>query len=407
MVNQKVDTIIIGSGQAGLSLSYYLRQAGREYQVLEKADRPGDAWRNRWDSFTLVTPNWCFKLPGAEYNGPDPHAFMPKAEVVNRFERYVEDYQLPVRFGVTVRSVEQASDGKNFIVHANGDSWQTRNVVVATGFYQQGKVPAFASEIPAEMHQIESGKYRNPQALEPGAVLVVGSGQSGAQIAEELNQAGRKVYLSVGGAGRIPMRYRGRDAFEWMVLTGFYDRTADQFPFPAHSFVPPMLTGKDGGRALNPHIFFRQGITLLGHLKGYEDGCLHFAPDLQASLAKSEQFQATQLKMVDAFIEKNGLDAPAAEPLDDSRDASKAPDILVLDLNKAGISTIIWAAGYRADYSLVRFPVIDADGYPLTHGGVTQVPGLYFTGMPWMDTLKTGQLVGAGESAARLAEHIQ
>jgi putative flavoprotein involved in K+ transport len=387
-MNEKIDTIIVGPGQGGLSLCYYLIQSGREHLVLEKAAQPGEAWRShRWDSFTFVTPNWSFRLPGAEYNGPDPQGYMSRDEIVSRFVQYVERYRLPVRYGVTVSSVEPGAAGTGFTVQANGDTWQAKRVVIATGLFQRGKVPAFAAAIPAKVHQLESGQYRNPRALEPGAVLVVGSGQSGAQIAEELNQAGRKVYLCAGSAGRAPRRYRGRDIYEWIALTGFLDRTVDQLPSPQARFAsPPLLTGKDGGHALNMHRFYRDGVTLFGHLRGFEDGSLLLAPDLQENLAKSAQQEANMLKMIDMYIKKAGITAPPPEPLEVLGDAYAAPEVLSLDIQQAGIATIIWAIGYRFDFSLVRFPVFEDSGFPITRGGVTQVPGLYFAGLPWLDT---------------------
>lgn len=408
-MDEKIDTIIVGGGQGGLSLSYYLMQAGREHLVLEKASQPGEAWRNhRWNSFTLVTPNWSFRLPGAEYTGPDPHGYMPRDEIVSRFEQYVERYLLPVRTGVTVSSMEPGPSGKGFTVRSNLGNWQARRVVIATGLFQNGKIPTYAAGIPPTVRQLEAGQYRNPQALEPGAVLVVGSGQSGAQIAEELNQAGCKVYLCAGSAGQAPRRYRGRDLYEWAMLTGFLDRTVDQLPSSQARFVsPPLLTGKDGGHALNLHRFYRDGVTLLGHLRGFEDGCLLLAPDLKESLVKSDQFEVNFLKMVDTYIEKNGLTAPQPEQLEVIKDGYNATEVLSLNIHQTGISTIIWATGYSFDFSLVKFPVFDLSGFPITRGGVTQVTGLYFAGLPWLDTQKSGLLMGVGEMAARLAAYIE
>jgi putative flavoprotein involved in K+ transport len=410
-MDEAIDTIIVGGGQGGLALSYYLAQAGRErseHLVLEKAAQPGEAWRNhRWDSFTFVTPNWSFRLPGAAYDGPDPDGYMTRAEIVSRFEQYVERFHLPLRYGVTATSVEAGAGGTGFTVRTNEVTWQAKRVVIATGMFQHGKVPAFAANIPASVRQLESGQYRSPQALEAGAVLVVGSGQSGAQIAEELNQAGRKVYLCTGSTGHAPRRYRGRDLYEWISLTGFLDRTVAQLPNPQmRSYSPPLITGKDGGHTLNLHRFYRDRVTLLGHLNGYEDGCMALAPDLNENLAKADQQEANLLKMVDMYIEKTGTAAPAREPVEVLKDAYAAPAIPLLNLKQAGISTIIWANGFRFDFSLVKFPVFDDNGFPLSRRGVTQVPGLYFAGLPFLDTIKSGLLLGVGESAAYLADQI-
>ncbi len=406
-MDQQIDTLIVGGGQGGLALSYYLTQAGREHMVLEKAAQPAEAWRNhRWDSFTLVSPNWSFRLPGAEYDGPDPNGYMKRDEVVAWFERYIADFHLPVRCGVTVESIEPGDSGKDFVVRTSAETWQARRVVVATGAFQRGKVPPFAAELPGWVMQIESGQYRSPRALPDGAVLVAGCGQSGAQIAEELYLAGRKVYLCVGSAGHAPRRYRGRDLFEWLQLAKFFDRTVAQLPSPMARFAsPPLVTGKDGGHALNLHHFYRDGVTLLGHLRGSADGRVILAADLHESLAKSDTFQAEMIKRTDALIEQAGFAAPP-EPFDPPQDASTAPEITSLDLREAGIGTVIWAMGHSFDFGLVKFQVFDEMGFPVTRGGVTEVPGLYFAGLPWMDSMKTGLLVGVGESAQRLAERM-
>ena len=207
---RNIETVIVGGGQAGLSVSYYLGQQGHEHVILEQADRPAHTWRDeRWDSFTLVTPNWTFLIPGGEYQGPDPDGFINKAEIVRRFDDYVEKYALPVECNVCVTSVDAEQSG--YRVQTNTGVWHARNVVIATGIFQSPKIPAFGKSLPAGISQIHSGQYRNPQGLAPGAVLVVGSAQSGCQITEELYQAGRKVYQCVGSAARVPRRYRGKD----------------------------------------------------------------------------------------------------------------------------------------------------------------------------------------------------
>jgi putative flavoprotein involved in K+ transport len=407
ILDEKVDILIVGGGQAGLSLSYYLLQQKREHLVLEKADAAGEAWRNhRWDSFTLVTPNWGFCLPGAAYQDGNPHGFMPKNEIVRHFEDYAEQFHIPVRYSTIVTAVEHEQAGTGFLVRTEGKHYRARSVVIATGLFQQGKIPAFAAQIPSEVAQLHSGDYRNPESLPPGAVLVVGAAQSGAQIAEELYQNGRKVYLCTGSAIRMPRRYRGRDIYEWAHLTGFLDRTLDQLPSPAARFAGnPGLSGKDGGHTLNLHQFFRDGVTLLGHLRGVQDGKLLLAPDLKENLAKVDQGEASFLRMVDEHILKHGIDAPE-DSSEGLQDGFAAPEILTLDLKSAGIGTIIWACGYTFDYEMVKLPVTDDFGFPLSQHGETPVPGLYFLGMPWIPSQKTGLLLGIGEAAAHLAEII-
>ena len=251
-----------------------------------------------------------------------------------------------------------------------------------------------------------AGDYRNPAALPPGAVLVVGSAQTGCQIAEEIHEAGREVFLSTGATGRFPRSYRGKDAFEWARQTGFLDRTPDRLPSPRARFAPtPHLTGKNGGHTINLHQFYRAGITLLGHLAGAEDGMLQFAPDLKDNLAKGDKMSLDFLRMIDGYIAQNGLDAPPDEsvPLDD---AYAAPEILSLDLRGRKIGTIIWAAGFSFDFSRFQGLALDEFGYPLSDRGVTALPGLYVLGLPWMHKQKSGLLLGVGEDAAYLAEHI-
>ncbi len=234
---EKIESVIIGGGQAGLSLSYYLTQAGREHIILEKSPQVADAWRNRrWDSFTLITPNWSFKLPGGEYTGSEPNGFMPKSEIVHRFEQYEQENRMPVSYSTEVTRVEPMIDHYRYRTFTNNKNYESKNVIIATGMFQKGKIPAYAAQIPQHIIQIPSDAYWNPKALPSGAVLVVGSAQSGCQIAEELNEAGRKVYLSTGTAGRFPRRYRGKDGYDWLGLIGFFDRTTAMLDSPKDRF---------------------------------------------------------------------------------------------------------------------------------------------------------------------------
>ena len=403
---ETIETVIIGGGQAGLSLSHELQHAGREHVVLEKASRAGEAWRNqRWDSFTLVTPNWSFVLPGAEIHRQDPHGFMPRDEIVRCFEAYAADHRLPVRYNTTAHSV-QAEEGSGYTVQNGDATLRARNVVVATGLFQRKKVPAFSAQIPSSVTQIHCAAYRNPESLPPGAVLVAGSGQSGCQIAEELLQAGRKVYLATGFAPPAPRRYRGRDIIEWADQSGFLDRTPDMLPSPAARFGSnPLLTGKDGGHSLDLHEFYRNGMVLLGHLRGFADGCFTFVSDLKDTLAKGDKACQNLITLVDNYIDRNGIDAPP-EALEASRDAYQALDILTLDPVEAGIGTVIWSIGFAFDYSLVKLPVTDDYGFPLTVRGKTRFDGLYFLGMPWLYKQRSGLLLGVVQDAAYLAEQI-
>lgn len=404
-MSRRINTVIVGGGQAGLAISYYLKQEGREHVVLERAAAVASAWRNeRWDSFTLVTPNFQVRMPGAEYDGNDPNGFMSKAEVVKYFDDYAERFDLPVRCGVQVFSVEMLYDG--YVVRTSEGNYEAENVVIATGLYQSPKIPHFSVHIPSNILQIHSSQYRNPESLPAGAVLVIGTGQSGAQIAQELYQSGRKVYLSIGSAGRVPRRYRGKDINDWFTRIGMFDTKVEELKSPRDKFhAHPQNSGKNGGQSLNLHQFARDGVVLLGHVRDARDGQIKIAPDLKETLAKVDQFEIDALKKVDEYIVRAGLTAPA-ETVPQLRDGYEQEVITKLKLESAGISTIIWAIGYSFDFSLVKLPVVDADGYPLQKRGVTAYRGLYFLGMPWLHNRRSGILFGVGDDAAYLAAHI-
>jgi putative flavoprotein involved in K+ transport len=402
---ERIETVIVGGGQAGLATSYLLNEQGHEHVVLEQAAQAGNVWRNeRWDSFTLVSPNWALRMPGAEYDGPDRGAFMPRNAVVAYFEEYVERFRLPVQYGTRVTSIAPR-DGHGYLVVTPGRTYLAEQVVVATGFEQMPRVPGYAAAMSPEIVQMHSSQYRNPEALPPGGVLVVGSAQSGAQIAEELYQAGRAVFLSVSSAGRAPRCYRGRDIFDWLYDCGFLDSTPDRLPMPKERFRVPHVSGTQGGHSLNLHQFRRDGVTLLGHVRGAEGDIVSLAPDLHQTLEQVDQFERQMQQMVDGYIQAAGIEAPE-ETLPQLRDGFGQPILETLDLKAGGVGTIIWATGYRHDYGLVQAPVLDGDGFPVQNGGVSAWPGLYFVGMPWMPSLKTGNLVGVGDAARHVASHL-
>src|SRR5215472_11891159 len=402
---QRIDTVIVGGGQAGLAISYYLSQEGREHVVLERAPAIANAWRNqRWDSFTLVTPNFQVRMPGAEYNGSDPYGFMLLADVVKYFDDYVERFRLPLHYQVEVFSVEKMREG--YLVRTSEGDYEADNVVIATGLYQSPKIPQFSKAIPADILQIHSMQYRNPSSLPGGAVLVIGTGQSGAQIAEELYQSGRKVYLSIGSTGRVPRRYRGKDINDWFTRMGKFDTKVEELKTPQAKFDPhPQISGKNGGESLNLHQFARDGVTLLGHVRGARDGRVIIAPDLKQPLTKIDLLEIDAHKMSDDYIVRAGLKA-APETVPQLGDGYEQEVITELNLKAAGISTVVWATGYAFDFSLVKLPVVDADGYPIQKRGVTAHPGLYFLGMPWLHSRRSGILFGVGDDAAYLAAHV-
>lgn len=402
-----INTLIIGGGQAGLAVSYHLQKHGIEHIVLEKADKVGHAWRNeRWDSFTLLTPNWTVQMPGAEYRGDDPDGFMPRDDVVAYFEQYAKQFKLPIQFDTRALEVAPLSNGNGYLVKTQNDDFQAENVVVATGMFQTPRIPNFSKNISPKILQLHSTQYRNPQSLPPGAVLIVGSAQSGCQIAEDLYQSGRRVYLSVGSAGRAPRRYRGRDVFRWLWDMGYFEMTVDKLESPKEKFAAnPQLSGNNGGHSINLHQFVRDGVQLLGRATGAHGDRITFAGDLKENLKKVDELEAEIVKMVENFIAENGIDAPA-ESLPNLQDGYAVEEIPELDLASAGIGTVIWAGGYTFDYSLVKLPVTDEDGYPLQKRGVTDFPGLYFIGMVLLHKQKSSLLLGVGEDAEYIAQHI-
>jgi len=405
MKASRIDTVVVGGGQAGLAVSYYLKQGGRDHVVLERASAVANAWRNqRWDSFTLVTPNFQVRMPGAEYDGDAPYGFMSLSEIVKYFDDYLQRFRLPVHCGVEVMSVEKTDEA--YLVRTSEGDYAAENVIIATGLYQSPRVPPLSARIPCTILQKHSMEYRNPSSLPEGAVLVVGTGQSGAQIAKELYQSGRRVYVSIGSCGRVPRRYRGKDISDWLTRMGMFDRTIDELKSPADKFAPnPQISGKNSGESLNLHQFARDGAVLLGHVRDARNGQVIFAPDMKQTLAKVDQFETDALKRVDNYIMRTGLSAPPGN-IPQLRDGYEQKEIVELDLAAAGISTILWATGYGFDFSLVKLPVVDADGYPVQRRGVTPFPRLYFLGMPWIHKHKSGLLFGVGDDAAYIAALI-
>jgi len=408
---EQIEAVVIGAGQAGLAISYYLTLQHRPHVVLEQAARIAPAWRHgRWDSFTLVIPNWSVRLPGFPYQGDDPDGFMTRAEVVSHLERYAASFGAPVRCGLRVTAVDAAQDAQSYIVSAtDGATYDADNVIVATGSFQFPKPSPFTGAFPSEIVQLHSSHYRNPSTLPPGAVLVVGSADSGCQIAEEILESGRQVYLCVGSAERRPRCYRGKDTLSWAVAMGLVEQTVDQLASPSARFTAnPQLTGKNGGYTLNLHHFARNGMVLLGRLVGV-DGCLiALAPDLRENLAKADKASEDFKNRVDEFVRRSGVDAPDPEPdpLDEIRSDAGTHIRREMDLKVAGVTTVIWATGYGFNYSWVHLPVFDGYGFPVQQRGVTNFPGLYFLGMNFLYNRKSGILLGVGEDAAHIGADV-
>ena len=399
------ETVIIGGGQAGLSVSYYLKRGGRDHIVLEQAAQVANAWRNhRWDSFTLNTPNWQSQLPGTDIPGEDPDCFLTRSEIISYFEKYIQQNELPIWYGAHVLTVKAGRDG--YMVETTAGTFRARNVVVATGLYQKPRIPRFNGALSLDIRQLHSDFYRNPDSLPAGAVLVVGSAQSGAQIAEELYQSGRRVYLSVSRSGRVPRRYRGKDINWWSNAMGLYERTVDQLKYPREKFgSKPHISGTRGGHTLNLHQFAKDGVTLLGRVTELSGATVKLAQDLHKNLAAADEFEANLAARIDSYIKKHRLAAPQ-EILLQLTDGFEQPERDELDLRQVNVRSVIWATGYSFDFSMVRLPIFDADGYPIQKRGVTSYAGLYFLGLPWLHNAKSGLLFGVSEDAAHVASRV-
>ncbi|MGZ8179669.1 MSMEG_0569 family flavin-dependent oxidoreductase [Williamsia sp. SKLECPSW1] len=410
MSRDHVTVAIVGGGQAGLSVSWYLTEAGVDHVVLE-SHTPMHHWADtRWDAFTLVTPNWHCRLPGHPYDGDDPDGFMTRDEVVGWLDRWLEDFHPPLRTHTRVDRLRHAPDGgwELTVASDDGDAHPLTcdEVVVATGGYQLPIIPPYAARVPSDIEQLHAEQYRNPEQLPEGAVLVVGTGQSGAQIAEDLHLAGRTVHLAVGGAPRVARSYRGRDVMTWLAEMGLYDTPVAEYPggAPAREKTNHYVTGRDGGRDIDLRAFALDGMALHGHLVDCDGATLRFAPTLGAALDGADAVYNSICADIDRYIEREGLDAPPAaryEPV--WRPASEPVEV---DLAEAGIAAIVWAIGYRPDWSWIEASAFDGAGRPMQTRGISEVPGLSFIGLPWMHTWGSGRFLGIDTDARHVAEVV-
>lgn len=398
--------IVVGGGQAGLSASYYLQQQDIDHLVLEKHSLT-HTWRDqRWDSFCLVTPNWQCALPGHPYDGPDPHGFMKKAEIIAYLDAFIAKVQAPVREGVTVQRLVTRPEG-GYRLDTSAGEFSADQVIVASGGYHTPIIPRLAERLPASIVQLHSEQYRNAASLPPGAVLVVGSGQSGAQIAEDLHLAGRQVYLAVGEAPRCARHYRGKDVVDWLAEMGYYEIGVDAHPLRegVRDNTNHYVTGRDGGRDIDLRRFALEGMRLFGRLNGLEGEVLTFSADLAAKLDAADAVYNRINASIDQYIAQQGIDAPPGvsyEPLWCPEDVPTT-----LDLGSAGITSVIWCIGFQPDFSWVDVPVFNGRSYPGHTRGITAQPGLYFLGLPWLHTWGSGRFSGVARDAEYLVAHLR
>ena len=401
-MTERIEVVIVGAGQAGLAVSRELTEAGIAHVVLERG-RVGQTWRGRWDSFCLVTPNWFLQLPRYPYEGDDPDAFMLRDQVVAYLERYAAGFEAPVREGIEVTALSSAVDG-GFLLETSAGEIMAGTVVLSTGAYQRPHRPPGAATLPEDLHQIDVEDYRNPAELPSGPVLVVGSGQSGCQIAEELHEGGREVFLACGRAPWFPRRLGDRDVSWWALETGFLDAPVSSLPSPAARLAANVqASGVGGGHDLHYRTLQKMGVTLLGHFLGAEGRHARFAPDLGESIAWGDERNAQLIDLVRKLVAERGLpppEIPDPEPL-----KTDAPE----ELNLTGFAAVVFAVGFRPDYeSWVRIPgAFDELGFPVNEEGASTVAaGLYFVGVHFLRKRKSALLNGVGEDAAIVARQI-
>jgi putative flavoprotein involved in K+ transport len=397
---------IIGGGQAGLSISWYLTQSGIDHVVFEK-NRAGYTWRaERWDSFCLVTPNWQCQLPGFPYQGSDPHGFMLREQIVDYIDAFITSFNPPLLEGVNVSHLRSDAQ-RGFMIDTTAGIHVADQVVIAAGGYQTPFIPRCAERLPSDIVQISSSQYRNPTQLPEGAVLVVGSGQSGCQIAEDLHIAGRKVHLCVGDAPRVARRYRGKDVVKWLDMMGYYELPVHDHPLRegVRDKTNHYVTGRDGGRDIDLRQRAIEGMELYGRLLDVQGDSLTLDDDLAMRLDQADQVSDSIKTSIDNFIAKNGISAPEEARYSPVwAPPSERPS---LNYRTAGITSIVWSIGFRTDYGWIDLPVFNGRGQPSHVRGVTPIPGAYFLGLPWLYTWGSGRFSGIARDAEYLAEHIK
>lgn len=404
MLPERVNTVVVGGGQAGLAMSEHLTASHVDHVVLER-HRIAERWRSeRWDSLVANGPAWHDRFPSKEFETCGPDDFPTKHEVVQYFEDFAEEISAPVHCGVDVLKISRRQGEMGFLVTTSAGQILTENVVAATGPFQRPLIPELVPETTG-IKQIHSTGYRNPESLPTGAVMVVGAGSSGAQIADELHRAGRQVYLSVGPHDRPPRAYRGRDYCWWLGVLGKWDAAAKE---PGTEHVTISVSGAYGGKTIDFRRFAERGIVLTGRVDGYEEGRLLFSDDVVDNVTRGDANYLSVLREADDYAERHGLDLPLEPEAHEliNEPACMREPLRELDLANAGIGTIIWATGFGVDYSWIEADVFDAQGRPVHQRGVTAEVGLYFLGLPWQSRRGSAFIWGVWHDAKYLADQI-
>jgi putative flavoprotein involved in K+ transport len=403
-----LDAVVVGAGGAGLGVSHALAEAGLRHRVLERG-RIGETWRTqRWDSFRMNLPNIQISMPGDDYDGPDPEGFMTGDDFVELLANYAECNRLPVQAHTPVTELSLREADSAYRLDTPRGALEARNVVIASGTLNCPIRPTAAAALPAHLSQVNSSDYRNPAALPPGAVLVVGSAQSGGQIAEDLALAGRTVYLATCRVGRIARRYRGKDIALWLAQSGLFDVPRKEFTEPSgHITARPLLGAV---HTISLQSLSAQGVVLLGRFIGTEGGRLTFADDVEANLCYADESSVKTKRHIDDYIAAQGLDAPlpAEDPAETVAPCAPDPPIVSLDPTDHGISTVVWCTGFHGDFNWVRLPgVLDGQGQPVQDEGVAPLPGIFFAGLDFSSTRRSGTVLAIAEEARRIVDHIE
>ena len=394
-------------------MSRLLSQGGREHVVLDRRSTLGGGWQDRWDAFRLVGPNWTVSVPGLDYAGDDPDGFMTRDELIAHWHRYAEVIAAPVELETDVSRLAATDGGTaRFRLTTNRGLIDARDVIVAGGPFQRPHVPAVSHDLDPSIHQVHAHHYRRPGELPPGAVLLIGSGQTGVQLAEELQEAGREVFMSVGRCGHVPRRYRDRDCFWWLRQLATRGKTlgvtvpqVGELPSPAARFAcNPQLSGHDGGHDVSLRILAARGVRLVGRFEGAYGTVARFAADLNEKVRFADGFFEDRFRArFDTFAERSGVALPPADAAPSTASNDALPETTSLDLRAEGISTVLWTSGYRPAFDWIDLPILDEFGLPRQVGGQTEIDGLSFVGLPWLVDMGSANLIALVRDAESLA----